>query len=54
MPKKRVIEQEEDANLMRLGLEFQNIQCLMISEVKLLLDAKTESKRKNESNEIPT
>jgi hypothetical protein len=53
MPRKRIVEQEEDANQMRLGTEFQNIQCMMISEVKFLLEKQLEVKKQTENNEIP-
>ncbi len=37
--RKKTVAEEEDANLLKLSSEFQHEECLMISEVKYLLDA---------------
>ncbi|ORX95239.1 DNA-directed RNA polymerase II subunit RPB4 [Basidiobolus meristosporus CBS 931.73] len=36
--------EEEDASQLKLGEEFQNAQCLFISEVKILLEAQRDAK----------
>ncbi|KAJ1918464.1 RNA polymerase B [Tieghemiomyces parasiticus] len=42
--------QEEDAAKLILGDDFQEEQCLFISEVKILLDAQRESKTSGDKN----
>ncbi|PVU96102.1 hypothetical protein BB561_001386 [Smittium simulii] len=42
---RRVVE-EEDAASLKLGKDFQNVECLLISEVKILLEAQRDSKVK--------
>jgi hypothetical protein len=34
MPRKRALQEDEDANRIELGQEFKDTQCLLISEVK--------------------
>ncbi|EGF82159.1 hypothetical protein BATDEDRAFT_86911 [Batrachochytrium dendrobatidis JAM81] len=38
--------EEEDANLSKFGPEFQDVQCLLISEVRVLLEVAKDRKRK--------
>ncbi|PVU91717.1 hypothetical protein BB559_004021 [Furculomyces boomerangus] len=38
--------EEEDASMLRLGQDFQDSECLLISEVKILLEAQRDTKIK--------
>ncbi|KAI8899449.1 HRDC-like protein [Globomyces pollinis-pini] len=46
--RKRVAAEDEDANIASFGPEFQDVRCLLISEVKVLLDV-----YRGRKNEIP-
>lgn len=45
MPRIKPQTQQEDANLRQFGPEFQDVQCLLISEVKVLLEVQRDQKR---------
>ncbi|KAL2915962.1 RNA polymerase B [Polyrhizophydium stewartii] len=44
--KRRQAQEEEDANQVKLGPDFQTVDCLLISEVKVLLDIARDRKRR--------
>ncbi|KAJ3190964.1 RNA polymerase B [Irineochytrium annulatum] len=44
--RRKIIHEEEDAAEGRLGEEFQDVQCLLISEVRVLLEVAKERSRK--------
>ncbi|KAH6563861.1 hypothetical protein BASA50_008728 [Batrachochytrium salamandrivorans] len=44
--RRRQALEEEDANLSKFGPEFQDVQCLLISEVRVLLEVAKDRKRK--------
>ncbi|OMJ29627.1 DNA-directed RNA polymerase II subunit 4 [Smittium culicis] len=40
------LTEEEDASVLKLGSDFSNCECLLVSEVKILLEAQKEAKLK--------
>lgn len=50
MARRRQLAVEEDANQMVFGPEFQDEQCLLISEVKVLLEVNVERKKASNQN----
>lgn len=56
MPRIRAKDLEEDANIAQFGLEFQNTQTLLLSEVKVFLEIVRDQERSkgSEMQEIMT
>ena len=50
---RKQLEKEQDANTCEFGPEFQNVQCLLISEVKVLLEM-NQARKKQESGDEST
>ncbi|ORZ19057.1 HRDC-like protein [Absidia repens] len=46
--------EQEDASILKLGEEFENSQCLYISEVRILLEAQSEAKETRSSTNVMT
>eukprot|EP01137_Pigoraptor_chileana_P027005 Opistho-2@9055 len=49
MSARKVIQQEEDATELRFGTVFNNAHCLLLSEVRVLLEGRLEESKKLES-----
>ncbi|KAJ1920405.1 RNA polymerase B [Mycoemilia scoparia] len=47
------LAEEENASKLQLGPDFNNEECLLISELKILLEAQIESKTREESRMNP-
>ncbi|KAJ3312398.1 RNA polymerase B [Boothiomyces sp. JEL0838] len=47
----RQVVEEENANTCEFGSEFQNVQCLLISEVKVLLEMNKERKKQQSGDD---
>ncbi|KAI8362733.1 HRDC-like protein [Choanephora cucurbitarum] len=45
---------QEDASILKLGDEFENAQCLYISEVRIILEAQQDSKDNGTDNRATT
>ncbi|RCH89148.1 RNA polymerase B [Rhizopus stolonifer] len=46
--------EQEDASILKLGDEFENAQCLYISEVRIILEAQQDSKDNGTDNRATT
>ncbi|KAJ3115271.1 RNA polymerase B [Phlyctochytrium bullatum] len=51
--RKRTLVEEEDAADLKLGGEFQDVQCLLISEVRVLLEVAKEKRREAGRDNTP-
>jgi DNA-directed RNA polymerase II subunit RPB4 len=49
----KVVVEEEDASELKLGYEFHNARCLMISEVAVVMDAYLTRRKEEAPDEQP-